>query len=237
MTAGAGRRGILRRLAALLFPPGPGGGHGPHGVLPALLVALTFVSGVVDAVSYLGLDHTFVANMTGNVAFLGFAVAGDRQLSATASLLALGAFLAGATAAGRLRRGREPSRTFAPLVGAQAVLVAGALALSAAGAGTLPVVGLLALGMGLQNAVVLRLGVPDLTTTVVTRTLTGLAADPWDRAAVRRAVSVAVLFCGALAGGLLTIHHGPRWALAPAVALLLWVAVAGAVRAAERPAR
>ncbi|MFF4849689.1 YoaK family protein [Streptomyces sp. NPDC001194] len=232
MTAGAARRGVLHRLAGLLFPPGPQGGSGPHGVLPTLLVALTFVSGVVDAVSYLGLDHTFVANMTGNVVFLGFALAGDRQLSATASLLALGAFLAGATAAGRLRRGREPARTFAPLVSAQAVLVAGALALSAGGAGALPVVGLLALGMGLQNAVVHGLGVPDLTTTVVTRTLTGLAADPWDRASVRRAVSVAVLFCGALAGGLLTIHHGARWALALAVALLLGIVLAGAPRAA-----
>lgn len=167
------------------------------------------------------------------MAFLGFALAGDRQLSAAASLLALGAFLAGATAAGRLRGGREPARTFAPLVAVQAVLVAGALALSAGGAGALPVVGLLARGMGLQNAVVLRLGVPDLTTTVVTRTLTGLAADPWDRAAVRRVVSVVVLCCGALVGGLLTIHHGSRWALALAVALLLGVALAGALRAAE----
>ncbi|MGW2994943.1 DUF1275 family protein, partial [Streptomyces sp. NPDC001193] len=75
-------------------------------------------------------------------------------------------------------------------------------------------------------------GQHDLTTTVVTRTLTGLAADPWDRASVRRAVSVAVLFCGALAGGLLTIHHGARWALALAVALLLGIVLAGAPRAA-----
>nr|WSW63410.1 DUF1275 domain-containing protein [Streptomyces sp. NBC_00998] len=230
----AARRGFLRPLAALLFPPGPQGGSGPHGVLPTLLVALTFVSGVVDAVSFLGLDHVFVANMTGNVVFLGFALAGDRELSATASLLALAAFLVGATAAGRLRRGREPVRMFAPLVAVQAVLVAGALALTAGGGGPLPVVGLLALGMGLQNAVVLRLGVPDLTTTVVTRTLTGLAAEPWDRTAVRRLVSVAVLFCGALAGGLLTLHHGSHWALALAVALLLWIAAAGAVTAAER---
>ncbi|MER7463605.1 YoaK family protein [Streptomyces sp. NPDC097981] len=233
MTAAA-RRGILRPLAALLFPPGPEGGSGPHGVLPALLIALTFVSGVVDAVSFLGLDHVFVANMTGNVVFLGFALAGDRELSAAAAVLALGAFLAGATAAGRAGRGREPAGMFAPLVAVQAVLVAGALALTAVGAGPLPVVGLLALGMGVQNAVVFRLAVPDLTTTVVTRTLTGLAAGPWDPAAVRRLVSVAVLFCGALAGGLLTLHHGSRWALALAVALLLWIALAGAPAAAGR---
>ncbi|GHI85658.1 YoaK family protein [Streptomyces xanthophaeus] len=250
------RRGILRPLAALLFPAGPGGSggqdgsggtdgpggpdgsggpdgpdgvHGPHGVLPPLLVVLTFVSGLVDAVSFLGLDHVFVANMTGNVAFLGFALAGDRELSAPASLLALGAFLAGATAAGRLRRDRTAQWMFGPLVAAQAVLVAAALATTtaAAGAGQSAVVGLLALGMGLQNAVVHRLAVPDLTTTVVTRTLTGLAADPWGAASVRRLVSVGALLCGALAGGLLMLHHGARWALLAAVVLLVWVAVLG----------
>ncbi|KPH96988.1 protein of unknown function DUF1275 [Actinobacteria bacterium OV450] len=230
------RRGVLRPLTALLFPPGPQGGSGPHGVLPALLVGLTFVSGVVDAVSFLGLGHVFVANMTGNVVFLGFALAGDRSLSAAASLLAVAAFLAGALA-GRLRRGGEPQRMFAPLVASQAVLVAGALALTAGGAGPLPVVALLALGMGLQNAVVLRLAVPDLTTTVVTRTLTGLAAEPWDRTALRRLVSVAVLLCGALAGGLLTLHHGSGWALALAVALLLWIALAAALAPPEHRGR
>jgi len=39
------------------------------------------------------------------------------------------------------------------------------------------VIALLALGMGVRNATVRRLGVPDLTTTVLTMTLTGLAAD------------------------------------------------------------
>ncbi|MFD3696290.1 YoaK family protein [Streptomyces sp. NPDC058646] len=232
-----GRRGVLRPLAALLFPRGADGppaaggqrtGGGQHGVLPPLLVVLTFVSGLVDAVSFLGLDHVFVANMTGNVAFLGFALAGDRELSASASLLALGAFLAGATAAGRLRRDREARWVFGPLVAVQALLVAGALVATSAGrAGQSAVVALLALGMGLQNAVVHRLAVPDLTTTVVTRTLTGLAADPWGAASVRRLVSVGSLLCGALAGGLLMLGHGARWALLTAVVLLVGVAVLG----------
>ncbi|MEU3060611.1 YoaK family protein [Streptomyces subrutilus] len=239
MTSGAGaRRGVLRRSAALLFPPGPpgpggpgaagrAGPGGPHGVLPPLLVLLTFVSGLVDAVSYLGLDHAFVANMTGNVVLLGFAVAGDRSLSVPATLLSLGAFVAGALAAGRLLPGRRARRVFGPLVGVQAALVACALALTAGGAGRLAVIALLAVGMGLQNAVVHRLGVPDLTTTVVTRTLTGLAADPWGAASVRRLVSVAALACGALCGGLLMLRHGSRWALLAAVVLLAWVAVLG----------
>ncbi|MGW0900748.1 YoaK family protein, partial [Streptomyces goshikiensis] len=154
---------ILRRLSALLFPPGPDGSSGPHGVVAPLLIVLTFVSGLVDAVSYLGLDHVFVANMTGNVVFLGFALAGDRELSGAASVLALGAFIVGAMAAGRLRRDRPAARMFGPLVAVQAALVGAALAATASDGGQLAVVGLLALGMGLQNAVVHRLAVPDLT--------------------------------------------------------------------------
>jgi hypothetical protein len=61
-------------------------GFGP---LPSLLVVMTVVTGVVDAVSYLALGHVFVANMTGNVVFLGFALAGAGGLSVPASLVAL----------------------------------------------------------------------------------------------------------------------------------------------------
>ena len=46
------------------------------GLLPPLLVALTVVTGLVDAFSYLVLGHVFVANMTGNVVFFAFALAG-----------------------------------------------------------------------------------------------------------------------------------------------------------------
>lgn len=228
------RRGILRPLAARLFPPEAAGAESPHGVLPPLLIVLTFVSGVVDAVSYLGLGHVFVANMTGNVVFLGFAVAGDRSLSAPDSLLAVGAFLAGAAAAGRLRRSTGAARMFAPLVAVQTVLVGGALALTALGAGPPGAIALLALGMGLQNAVVHRLALPDLTTTVVTRALTGLAADPWGPGPLRRLVTVVALLLGALAGGLLTLRHSPAWALALAVALLGCVTLS-ASRAADGP--
>ncbi|MER6520168.1 YoaK family protein [Streptomyces sp. NPDC001553] len=226
---GNDRGGILRAFADRLFPPTGGGAVRPHGLLPPLLVVLTFVSGLVDAVSYLGLDHVFVANMTGNVALLGFALAGDRELSGAASILALAAFVLGAWAAGRLRRSgaRGGKALFGPLVAVQAVLVAGALAVSVTGGGQLLLVALLALGMGLQNAVVHRLAVPDLTTTVVTRTLTGLAVDPWGPPSVRRVVSVVALLCGALCGGLLTLNHGSRWALLAALVLLAWVAALG----------
>src|SRR5580765_3115076 len=73
-----------------------------HGPLPAFLVCLTVVTGLVDAVSYLKLGHVFVANMTGNVVFLGFAAAGASDFSVAGSLVAIGSFLLGALAAGRL---------------------------------------------------------------------------------------------------------------------------------------
>ena len=65
-TAGPSQQGLARSLFA---DPG-------YGPLPALLLILTAVSGVVDAVSILSLGRVFVANMTGNVVFVGFAIAG-----------------------------------------------------------------------------------------------------------------------------------------------------------------
>jgi uncharacterized membrane protein YoaK (UPF0700 family) len=67
----------------------------PVSILAALL-ALTVVSGLVDAVSYLGLGHVFTANMTGNVVVLGFAAAGTPGFSVSATLTSLGVFLVGA---------------------------------------------------------------------------------------------------------------------------------------------
>ncbi|MET3986930.1 YoaK family protein [Streptomyces sp. PvR034] len=231
----AARRGVLHLLGDLLFPPGPGGSGNPHGALPPLLIVLTFVSGLVDAVSFLGLDHVFVANMTGNVAFLGFALAGYGELSAGASALALGAFLAGALIAGRLRRRARPAGLAGPLVAVQAVLVGAALATREGGGGQLAVIAVLALGMGLQNGVVHRLAVPDLTTTVVTRALAGLAVDRWGPASLRRLVTVVTLLAGALTGGVLTLDHGPRPTLVLALVLLLAVALAATRAARPRP--
>jgi uncharacterized membrane protein YoaK (UPF0700 family) len=82
----------------------------PHGPLPVLLVCLTVVTGLVDAFSYLSLGHVFVANMTGNVVFLGFALAGVGEISIVASLLAVLAFALGATLGGRWAAGRDVHR-------------------------------------------------------------------------------------------------------------------------------
>ncbi|WP_369382002.1 YoaK family protein [Streptomyces sp. cg36] len=224
---------LLRRAGARLFP----GDGERHGVLPPLLVVLTVVTGMVDAVSFLGLHHVFVANMTGNVVFLGFALAGGTGLSALASAAAGTAFLAGAFTGGRIAlRIAAPVRLFALLVAAHAVLVAVALAVGAFDRITYVLIVLLAFGMGMQNAVVRKVAVPDLTTTVLTLTLTGMAADPPGPATVRRLLSVLAMFTGALTGGLLQVRHGTSAALAPALVLLAAVALAAADAARTGPA-
>jgi uncharacterized membrane protein YoaK (UPF0700 family) len=119
------------------------------------LGALTLVSGVVDAVSYLGLGRVFTANMTGNVVLLGFAAAGAPGFSVAASLASLGAFLVGAVGAGRLVR-LVPRRRWllltalvveGALVGA-ACVVAYAASSVASGWARYVVIVLLALGDG-----------------------------------------------------------------------------------------
>src|ERR1700742_5219408 len=72
--------------------------------LARALLALTVATGLVDAVSYLGLGHVFSANMTGNVVLLGFGIAGAGGLPVVAPLVSLGAFLLGAGCGGVLAR-------------------------------------------------------------------------------------------------------------------------------------
>ncbi|MEQ4718446.1 YoaK family protein [Nonomuraea sp. B19D2] len=220
-------RGGLRWVADGLFPRG----GNPHGVLPALLILLALVTGLVDAISFLGLGRVFVANMTGNIVFLGFALAGDQELSKWASPLALAAFGAGAWTAGQVtRRTSDARRAFAAATAAHALLVAAALTVALVSGhhhtgARAALIGLLAYGMGLQNASVRALAVPDLVTNVLTTTLTGLAADIPGRSALRRSASVVAMFLGALTGAALHLHVGPALPLAAALTLLAVVAV------------
>ncbi|MFI1499850.1 YoaK family protein [Streptomyces platensis] len=205
-----------------------------HGPLPPLMLLLTVATGVVDAVSYLGLGHVFVANMTGNVVFLGFALAGAAGLSATASLVSLASFLTGALAGGRLgnRMAAHRGRLLAAATAVQTVLTAAAAATAAASDGDAryALIVLLGLGMGLQNAVARRLGVPDLTTTVLTLTLTGLAADSAPAGAAaprqgRRILSALAMLLGGVAGAALILHGRLTLALGLAALLLLATAL------------
>ncbi len=70
--------------------------------LEAVLLCLTAATGIIDAVCYLGMGHVLVANMTGNIVFLGLALAGAKGFTISSFLVALGSFLIGATVGGRL---------------------------------------------------------------------------------------------------------------------------------------
>jgi uncharacterized membrane protein YoaK (UPF0700 family) len=205
-----------------------------HPLARALLV-LTFSTGLVDAVSYLGLGHVFTANMTGNIVLLGFGIAGSGGLPVVAPLVSLAAFLAGSAAGGVLaaRIGDRHARHVGRALGIEVGLVLAA-AIVAAAADVRPstfaadaVIAMLALAMGVRNATIRRLAVPDLTTTVLTMTLTGLAADSRiaggsGGGSVRRISAVLAMLCGAVAGALLLeISLVPPLLVAAALAILV----------------
>jgi uncharacterized membrane protein YoaK (UPF0700 family) len=185
-----------------------------EGVLPYVLLGMTAVTGLIDAVSFLALGHVFTANMTGNIVFLGFAVAGTAGLSIAKSLTALGAFMFGALVAGSALAKVADSvltRRAAVLLSTEVMLLLVAALTCifrdtrASEEEVYMVIVLTAMAMGLRNATVRKLAVADMTTTVLTLTLTGLAADSslvgganprW----ARRSASVIAMFAGAALG-------------------------------------
>ncbi|MFD0887069.1 DUF1275 family protein, partial [Streptosporangium algeriense] len=130
----------------------------------------------------------------------------------------------------------DARREFTVLTAVHALLVAAALVVVLpAGHRTTGVqatlIALLGYGMGLQNAAARRLAVPDLVTiTVLTSTLTRLAADPPERAGLRRSVSITALFTGALTGAILFLNLGAVPVLAVAATLLTAVTLASRSR-------
>jgi uncharacterized membrane protein YoaK (UPF0700 family) len=149
------------------------------------LLLLTLSTGVIDADSYLALDHVFTGNMTGNLLFIGFAVAGVKTIPFVNNSLALLGFVVGTIAGGRIV-GRDHPRGL-PRVSAWVLLAGGILALGIATTWTvlrtldqpilLVLTFLLACVMGSQVSAVKPIGNSDVTTIVVTNTLANLARD------------------------------------------------------------
>lgn len=213
--------------------------NAPRDPLVVLLYTLTLTTGLVDAVSVLGLGRVFTANMTGNIVFMGFAVGGAPGFSIPRCIAAVASFLLGAAIAGRIGKAMEDSpraRWLMTIAGLEAVLFFGS-ALFAMGydlRNLAPATQLYAMivmtgiAMGLRNATVRRLSVADLTTTVLTLTLTGIAADSsiagganprWGR----RVTAVVLMFIGAALGALLVLSVGlaaPLWITGVAVMLV-----------------
>ena len=200
----------------------------------ALMLALTFSTGVIDAVGYLGLDRVFTGNMTGNVVILGMALTGADDLPIVGPVIALVLFLLGAAISGRVLRAVPAGWS-----GRTTVLfaVVGVLLLAAAvpmfvipdpvEAIKLSVTGALGLAMGMQAGAARQIGVKDVTTVVVTSTMVGLAFDsvfaartkghPWPR----RVLAIALIGAGAAVGALLLqVHIGLGMGLAAGITLL-----------------
>lgn len=203
-----------------------------------LMLALTFTTGIVDAVGYLGLDRVFTGNMTGNVVILGMALAGDTGLPVAGPLIALFAFMAGAAVGGRTLRGDAhgwtPRHTWLFAAVGIVVLAAALPAILVDSPGRalqFAITAALGLAMGCQAATARHIAVKDVTTVVVTSTITGLASDsvlgkgggqPWRR----RAGAIALIGLGALVGALLLkVHIG--WGMLAAGAIIVAVAILG----------
>lgn len=201
------------------------------------MILLSVTTGLVDAISVLGLNKVFTANMTGNVVFLGFAVARAPGFRVAPYLVAIALFMLGAFIAGRLARAHENKSlhrwlVVAALIEANCLWIAAAVAIGLDVATQSPdwkpylLIGLTAIAMGFRNGTVRELKIPDLTTTVLTLTVTGIAADSklaggtnpnWRR----RLGSVAAIFVGAAIGAVLVLTYGLALPLALAGAVTL----------------
>jgi uncharacterized membrane protein YoaK (UPF0700 family) len=181
-----------------------------------LMMVLTFVTGLVDAVGYLRLDRVFTGNMTGNIVILGMGLAGGDDLPVVGPLAALGAYVAGAAVAGRLVHRHRPA--WKPVVTAIFACSACVLVAVATVLATVPIGGASPAGvviaasiatlMGAQAAAARALAVSDMTTVVVTSTLTAYASETLFAPGFawlthRRLWAIVAIFCGALLGALL----------------------------------
>ncbi|GAA2940240.1 YoaK family protein [Microbacterium luteolum] len=204
-----------------------------------MMMVLTFVTGLVDAVGFLGLDRVFVGNMTGNIVILGMAVAGADDLPVLGPAIALATFTIGAYIGGMVLRRRRKEWSG----GVSLLLLTGALVLALLGVAYLlpdwaesDVLELIAssttaAAMGMQAAVARSLAVADVTTVVVTSTLTSLASESLVAGGVkgvwnRRFAAIAIIFGGALVGALL-LRFGVAVPLMLAAVLTVAVVVFG----------
>ncbi|GHG53656.1 YoaK family protein [Streptomyces griseocarneus] len=215
----------------------------PGAALTTAMVALTLTTGMVEAVSFLVLGPVFTAVQTGNLLFLGFALAGEGGLSPAAALSSLGGFAVGVVFGARSESREEAGghRWFTwALVTEAAVLGVGAVVAWGLGGGGgaltarhYAVTAVVAAAMGARNVTTMRARVPDLPTTLATRAMTALlsgsplAPAPRTSSAARdqgrRAASVGAMFVGGLLGAWM-LHASVR----PALVLL---AAAGGVLA------
>uniref|UniRef100_A0AAU2JJZ8 DUF1275 domain-containing protein n=1 Tax=Streptomyces sp. NBC_00049 TaxID=2903617 RepID=A0AAU2JJZ8_9ACTN len=212
--------------------------------LPTLMLVLTAVTGLVEAVSLLALGPVFTAMQTGNVLFLAFGTARAGNLPALASALSLAAFVVGVFCGARMESATEARAGRWFVIG---LIVEAGLITVAAGLGWglaprygsptgrhLMVTAALALAMGMRTTTIMRTNVPGVPTTLITRSMTaflggsamghgnsfGYGTAGW----VRRGLAVLMMFAGGFAGALL-VRAGwtVGWLLLPAAVTTLLV--------------
>jgi uncharacterized membrane protein YoaK (UPF0700 family) len=198
--------------------------HNRFEPLPVLLLVLTVTTGLLDAVSFLGLGRVFTANMTGNVVFLGFALGGAPGIPVASSITAICSFVVGAVIGGRLGKnyaGEQLRKWFLTVALIESALIIGAGFISlgfdiehhTTAFQLYAVIVLTAMAMGLRNSTVRQMNVKDITTTVLTLTLTGIGADSSlaggkNQNFARRIWSVILMFAGAAIGAFLLYRSG-----------------------------
>lgn len=211
-----------------------------HNAHLVLMLVLTFSTGVIDAVGFLGFDRVFTGNMTGNVVILGMGIVGADDLPVAGPALALVGFLVGAAIAGRAMRHKgsgswsvSTTAVFG-VVGATVLATAVYVAVVVTFSHVAMIVITTVLGavMGLQAAAARVIAVKDVTTVVVTSSITGLAADSWFGArnpggGARRITAVVSLLMGAGLGAA-TVVVNPSLGLFVAAIVILAVALFGA---------
>jgi uncharacterized membrane protein YoaK (UPF0700 family) len=200
------------------------------------LLLLTFATGIVDAISILVLGHVFVANMTGNVIFLGFWFAPHTVVDMTAAVVAFVSFVTGAILGGRLVRHLDSDvrRWLTVALGIEVAMLVTLSILSGTGVldyhdnTKLILIAGLAVTFGIQAATARQFGIQELSTTVLTTTIVGIGFDSRLAGGTGRRerlrYSVVLTMCaGALVGATLT-----RWFVAPVIALAAVVVAASA---------
>jgi uncharacterized membrane protein YoaK (UPF0700 family) len=206
-----------------------------------LLIAMTFVAGCVDGISYLGLDRVLTANMTGNAVLLGLAIGQTQGLRVLNSVIALTGFGIGVVFGARLVDPGRDRLVWSPRItrtlGVELALLVAFSALWWAsgprpfGLAHAGLIALASMAMGTQSAAARRCAVSGVSTTYITGTLTGLMADlavlgvasvNWGRSAA----ILAALITGAALGALAQARFPVAAPILPALLLGALVLVA-----------
>lgn len=196
---------------------------------------LTFATGLVDAVSVLVLGHVFVANMTGNVIFLGFWLVPHSGVDLTAAAVAFVSFVIGAVLGGRLARrlDREVRLWLTVALGTEVAALLAVYALAGTGvlgyhgSGRLILITCLAVIFGAQSVAARQFGIPELSTTVLTSTIVGIGADSRLAGGTGQREKLRYLVVLTMCGGAAVGATLSRFMVAPVIALAALSVAAG----------